>query len=126
MADATKKRKLPHWMMEKTPHEAMEAKDALVNAEWALEILERGAKERYSKQQDDLLLPNDDYDSAKDEDDEYFSLSQSSVADVMTSEEALELIVKKPQRDLLKYDRGALIVELRRAITEEKKTKIGA
>ena len=123
MQEATKKRKLPSWIVEggaTSSNEGANDEGAMrENAELALEILERGLKESFVKRQNDWLLP-DDYDSGV-EDEEAFSLSQSSVVDVMTCEDALALVENKSRHDLLKYDRKGLIEELKRACCAQPK-----
>jgi hypothetical protein len=121
MQEVTKKRKLPSWIVEGGSTSSNEgANDEGDNAQLALEILERGLKESFVKRQNDWLLP-DDYDSGVEEDDEAFSLSQSSVVDVMTCEDALALVENKSRHDLLKYDRKGLIEELKRACCAQPK-----
>jgi hypothetical protein len=111
------KRKLPAWIMEGVKVEE-ETDEAYENACCALAILEEERKQwRLDKRED--LLCCDDFDEDDDEEDECFSLSESSVLDVMTAVEATALI-----RRMLEVDgeyehankQGRLMADLRESI----------
>ena len=115
-----KKRKLPEWMS--NAHNEVETADEKTNkkqkqvddAKRALEILEEGLLRNYAKERDDWLLANDD--DSDPEDPEAFSLSQSSVVDEMTSEEALAILGGEEAYSF-KNDRKQLICDLKRSLS---------
>jgi len=117
------KRKLPAWFSETEAEAEMskmvepipDAKDrARLNAQLAVEILENGLMRAYHERMDDQLLPADDSDP---EDEDAFDLSQSSVVDVMTSDEALE-IMGAAAADVCKQDRKQIINSLKTALLQ--------
>ena len=115
-----RKRKLPEWMSE--PHGKQEEEEerppsAAENAARAVAILEDGLMRAYVERQEALLLPPDDN---SDPDDEAFDLSQSSVADVMTTAEALEIMgAAEAKAYAFKDDRKRLIADLKGCLAAE-------
>jgi hypothetical protein len=72
----------------------------------------------YVERQDDWLLPNDLESDPEDED--AFNLSQSSVVDEMTTDEALA-IMGEADNYAFKDDRKRLICDLKNALSGLKK-----
>ena len=113
------KRKLPEWFSaEPVAEEEEQVVDDMqrvrMNAQLAVEILECGLMRAYNERMDDQLMPADDSDP---EDEDAFDLSQSSVADVMTSNEALE-IMGDAAANVCKQDRKQIICSLKTALLE--------
>ena len=109
------KRKLPAWFDAPIVEEAVvvdERERVRANAQLALEILENGLLRAYQERMDDQLLPADD---SEPEDEDAFDLSQSSVVDVMTTEEALEIM---GDVEVDKQDRKQLICDLKGALSK--------
>jgi hypothetical protein len=114
-----RKRKLPDWMVAETQYEENDEHHSsenrvVENARIALAILESGLKHAHAQRQDDALQDPDDGREEEQEEPDAFDLSQSSVADVMTSADALEILGVDDYQ--FKHDRLQIIWDLRRAL----------
>ena len=110
-----KKRKLPDWILNpiiKTDNDDEQKEEATAreNAITALEILENGLRRSYIEKKEALLQDPGDEDDDEDDEDDDFQLSQSSVADVMTSSQALAIMGGTSK---FKDDRKQLILDLK-------------
>ena len=117
---ASRKRKLPEWMLlpsiEEEEEEEEPEKKRRRDAQRALVILEEGLARAQIKAREDELLATDDISTENDDDPEsaFFQLSQSSVVDEMTTDEALALVGECKNKD----DRKQLICDLKAALRE--------
>ena len=124
-----KKRKLPDWIVnteeeeeEEEEEEACEKKRVFENATEALEILENGLRRSLMEKREASLqttydITDADIEDLQDEDD--FDLSQSSIADVMTSAQALEIMGPSYySKDGNKKDRNQLICDLKTSLAK--------